>query len=242
MTISEQIVRAKTDYDDVWDAGKQAERERFWDTYQDYGNRTSYAYAFAGDGWVSTELLPPKYPMILGKGSTNNLGIFKHFNTTSEKRYDMTGICRLLDCSQASVLTEMFADSRVENITLDLSNCTTATSMFHCGTRGGNIDKVYLKVTSKLVSAASMFNYCRNLGTLRFTEDSEIVTSISLNLSPLTKESIISVINALSAEVTGKTLTLKKTAVQAAFGTDYDSSTEWTTLKNSKSNWTIALS
>ena len=51
-----------------------------------------------------------------------------------------------------------------------------------------------------------------------------------------------SIINALSTETTGTILSLNKSAVQKAFGTtNLDSSTEWTTLKNLKSNWTITL-
>jgi hypothetical protein len=75
--------------------------------------------------------------------------------------------------------------------------------------------------------------------TIEGTIGNDLIISSS---KVLTKASIESVINALSTTTTGKTLTLNKTAVQSAFGTNYDSSTEWTTLKNSKPNWTITLS
>ena len=40
MDIAEKVLRAKTDLDDVYEAGKKAEYDAFWDEYQDYGNRT----------------------------------------------------------------------------------------------------------------------------------------------------------------------------------------------------------
>jgi hypothetical protein len=56
----------------------------------------------------------------------------------------------------------------------------------------------------------------------------------------LSKASIISIINALSTTTSGLTVTLSKTAVVNAFGSE--TSAEWVTLKNEKSNWTVALS
>lgn len=42
--------------------GMQTEYDRFWDTYQDEGNRTDYTNAFSGIGWVN-EIFKPKYPI-----------------------------------------------------------------------------------------------------------------------------------------------------------------------------------
>lgn len=49
-------------YEDGEYKGAQAEYDRFWDAYQDYGNKTSYAYAFAGQAWTD-ETYNPKYPI-----------------------------------------------------------------------------------------------------------------------------------------------------------------------------------
>ena len=45
--------------------GKQAEYDRFWDEYQDSGNRTNYEYAFAGLGWNEKTFFP-KYNVFSG--------------------------------------------------------------------------------------------------------------------------------------------------------------------------------
>lgn len=236
MSIAEQILRAKADYDEVYasgyekgkaeggdteaaynegvEAGKQAERDRFWDTYQDYGNRAEYGYAFGGIGWVKTDLLPPKYPIILNNFIVGNYGIFRDFNKSATTRYDMTEICRLLDCSNAVRLNGMFSNSCVENVTIDMSNCQVANDMFSCNMGGGDIDKIYLKVTEKLTSASSMFASCNKLETIRFTEDSVINVALSFaQSSKLTDESVDSIVNALKdlTGATSKTLTVHAT-------------------------------
>lgn len=54
------------DYGTVFAAGReQGEKDAydaFWDTYQENGERTHYAYAFAGRGW-NDEVFKPKYPL-----------------------------------------------------------------------------------------------------------------------------------------------------------------------------------
>lgn len=82
-------------------------------------------------------------------------------------------------------------------------------------------------------------------------EDITINGTIGKNIgfadcSSLNNKSIRNIINALSATTSGRTITLKKTAVQKAFETssganDGNTSEEWLTLVASKSNWTITL-
>lgn len=61
----------------------------------------------------------------------------------------------------------------------------------------------------------------------------------------LDKESITSIINALSTTTSGLTVTLSKTAVNNAFGIDVDDPTtypegsEWYELRHSRDNWTV---
>lgn len=45
---------------DVYEAGQQSEYDRFWDAFQQNGERSSYAFAFAGDSW-NGENFKPKY-------------------------------------------------------------------------------------------------------------------------------------------------------------------------------------
>lgn len=52
--------------------GKSAERNTFWDSYQQNGQRTNYTYAFYGYGWYD-DIYNPQYPIkpIHGNGIYN---------------------------------------------------------------------------------------------------------------------------------------------------------------------------
>ena len=89
------------------------------------------------------------------------------------------------------------------------------------------------------------FTGCNALETI--TIGGEIPLSIDFQWSAkLTRESIESIVNALSDTATGQTLTLSQAAVDAAFfeeesaGAGSDSGA-WAALVESKSNWTITL-
>ena len=100
---------------------------------------------------------------------------------------------------------------------------------------------------SKCTSTYDVFYNCAALENLALTG---LVKTSGLNLSyssKLSKASIASVINALDASVSGKSVTLSRTAVNAAFETaaganDGSASAEWQNLIAAKSNWTISLS
>ena len=60
MTTDNKNVTINAEYHKSY--GIQTEYDRFWDTYQDEGNRTDYTNAFSGIGWVN-EIFKPKYPI-----------------------------------------------------------------------------------------------------------------------------------------------------------------------------------
>lgn len=47
--------------------GEQAESDRFWEKYQNGGNRRDYSFAFASEGWTG-DLLYPKYDIVVENG------------------------------------------------------------------------------------------------------------------------------------------------------------------------------
>ena len=62
MDIAEKVLRAKTDFDDVYEAGRKKEYDAFWDGLQDYGNRKDYNQGFKY--WIGAKTISPKYPII----------------------------------------------------------------------------------------------------------------------------------------------------------------------------------
>lgn len=61
--VSEEIASVLADkIGDLYDAGKKAEYDAFWDGFQDYGNRKDYNQGFKN--WISAKTISPKYPII----------------------------------------------------------------------------------------------------------------------------------------------------------------------------------
>lgn len=56
-------VEVDVDLTPAYEAGRQAEYDRFWDAYQDNGKRNQYVYAFAQVGWTDSTYAP-KYPIV----------------------------------------------------------------------------------------------------------------------------------------------------------------------------------
>lgn len=55
--------------DEVYDEGKKAEYDRFWNSYQSNGEIKSYSYAFCGNCWTD-ETLNPKYTPLKATATT----------------------------------------------------------------------------------------------------------------------------------------------------------------------------
>ena len=62
MTIAEKLTTIAENEQKVFNAGKQAEYDRFWDLFQDYGNRDHYQYAFSYFNF-DDDSYNPKYPI-----------------------------------------------------------------------------------------------------------------------------------------------------------------------------------
>ena len=171
--------------------GKQTEYDRFWDAYQDNGNRTSYSYAFCSYGW-DKETFKPKYPITPGNYCFYQMNLSQDGNLA----VDFANVT--LDGSLATTATYMFANSCCKNITIDLSNCHSLLYTFMLS-GGGYMDNVSLKVSEKLTTPTNTFANNWTLQNLRFIEGSVIACNgFDFHWSTkLTKESIISVFNAL---------------------------------------------
>ena len=102
-----------------------------------------------------------------------------------------------------------------------------------------------IRVDETTEGMGSAFTSCIALESVAF----EGVIGVSINLrwsTKLTRASIENIINHLSDNGSGKTLTLSKAAVDKAFETseganDGASSQEWDSLQGLKMNWEITL-
>lgn len=66
MSIAEKLATIAENEQKVFDAGQQAEYDRFWDAYQEYGERRSYSNAFYT--WRAGTF-KPKYPIVCAESN-----------------------------------------------------------------------------------------------------------------------------------------------------------------------------
>lgn len=248
MSIADKLVTIAENERKVYEAGKKAEYDAFWDLFQQNGKRDNYMGAFGGIGWT-IDTFKPKYPIILN-GTSSADYMFYGFNRIStediDDLLDFTEFNSMIDFRSSKRFSYTFANARIKNLYVDCSSATELTHAFNAD-NGGYLENLTLKVTPTTTRFASAFEYQSRMKNLTFTEDSEIVASIDFKWSTnLTHDSIVSIINALSSTTTGLSVTLSKTAVNNAFKTetgsaDGSTSPEWLALIATKTNWTISL-
>lgn len=220
MTIADKILRAKSDYDAVHEAGYEKGKaegggkfyDEFWDAYQNGGNRRKYNYAFSGEGWTA-ETFKPKYPIIATDGSYAFDGA-KIGNTTNPD-FDFVERGIELDFSGATTLTYCFRNSRgIKRIgVFDATSCKDINRPFYyCSIV--TIDEL------KVDEALKYDNAFAGAESLENVTVSGLIGQNGFNMGSckkLSKDSITSIINALSPNTTGLTVTLSKTAAENAF-------------------------
>lgn len=224
--------------------GKQAQYDEFWDIFQEKGKRNNYWGAFKR-GWTA-ETFKPKYDMtFVGDGAAqmfhNN---YYSGGTTVDLREEALGV--KLDFSQATTFNNTFGyNTWICAIgTIDGSSATNG-SLYSFGLQGSEQVHTIEKVIMPDNNTQNMsWMYMYSLKNVVF--EGVIGVSFTIPNSPLTKASITNIVEHLSTTATGKTLTLKKTAVNEAFGIDVDDETtypegsEFYTLRHSKDNWTFS--
>jgi hypothetical protein len=232
MSIADKLTEIAENVPKVYEAGKQAEYDAFWDAYQNYGNRTNYYVAFFGSErtYWNNNSFKPKYP--IRPTNANNM------LSNSGISGDLTEFAEI-DFSRATIVSNALSNN--DYITrvgvLDLRKVNTANISLIAGNdRLITVDEIIFKDDGTQYANESGFalTSCYNLKNLKIT--GKINFLFNAQYSPLTKDSITSVINALYEGSTGLTATFKKTAKEAAFTAD-----EWAALIANKTNWTFSL-
>lgn len=219
-----------TEIDKAYEAGKKAEHDAFWDVYQKKGARDGYTTAFSGNGW-NKETFRPKYDLIVNDGYM----MFRYHNSGYEP-YDLAEHLETLGVTLklSYVAQYLFAYANVSRIPpLDFSIGLKAMQQTFAGCNAVTIDKI---------KVASATTYSGAFDSMVDLENLLVEGTIGTNgfnvkwSTKLTRESLVSIINALSTTTSGLSVSLSQEAVNAAFTTD-----EWNTLIATKPNWTISL-
>lgn len=232
----------KSDYaekvDAVYEAGKKAEYDAFWDNYQQNGERTLYECAFAGKGW-NERTFKPKYDI----RPTSAYGLFWHL--ASGTNIDLVSVseeCGInFDFSQCTLFQYAFYSSGLTRIgVIDTRSCSSFQQFAASNGTLHTIEKLILKEDgSQTFSNASWFLPVK---LKNITIEGKFGDTINFGAcTQLTKQSIINIINALSDTATGKSLTLLKSLIAHTDRFGSVDSEEWQSLVASKPNWTISL-
>lgn len=245
MSMAEKITTIAENIPKVFEAGYNKGKsegggdnyyDTFWDAYQDYGNRRSYTYAFAKQGW-NNETFNPKYP-IIAVGDASYM-----FDGCTLTDFDFVENGISLDTSGAASLTYAFRNCKgIYRIgEIDCSGCKDVNRLFY-SCKMPNIDNL---IVHENLTYSNTFDYA----TIENITISGVIgkNGFKLTSSTLTKASVISIINALSSTTDGLSITLSETAVNNAFeenegAADGSASDEWLSLIATKPNWTISLS
>lgn len=146
---------------EAFDAGKQAEQDRFWEEFQQGGTKfIAYTNAFAYRGWTD-DIFNPKYPFLVGGG--NSMFAYNTALTDTKQPIDIS----------------------------DISH----TQLYYLFQRATNLKTIRKLITHRNRSYTNMFEQCNALENIVF--EGEIGGSINFSWSPLTVESMKSVITHL---------------------------------------------
>lgn len=231
----------------LFDAGKQSEYDRFWDEFQQNGNRTIYNNAF-GSGWTEN-IFKPKYAM----RPTNATYMFFNQLGQSITITDFVEFCRqnniILDFSNCVSASYSLGNLWTNHHgVLDFSKCTSLSSIFYSQNL---VPELGIKKIDEFISSATTVYDATTFQNALMLEDITFSGIIANNIwfntcTLLTKASMLSIFEALSTITTGKSITLSLTAVSKAFETtpganDGIFNYEFALLTDTRTNWGIQL-
>lgn len=226
--------------EDAYHEGEQAEYDRFWDAFQDNGNRTDYANAFL-DFWWQPDTLRPKYTCKVVQGGSMFARCYWQKPNIVEPM-DISHIS--IDVTEATDCSMMFANANIKAVTLIFGDkITSLNNAFTKGSGDGKPMEITLLVPNPNCDWTNAFAY-HNVKELNLLEGT-VIGRNGFNVqwaTGLSKANLTSIINALSDSTSGLSVTLSKYAVDKAFETsnganDGSASAEWNALIATKPNW-----
>lgn len=251
MSIADKLIQIAENEPKVFEAGKaagkKAEYDAFWDSFQDNGNRNDYQCGFGGKGWID-QTFKPKYDIILGIGYTAMRMFWDAKITDLAATLEQLGL--QFDTSKAYYFDYMFQwCTLLKRVPpLDFSGTVNGNKeIMYVFSNCGALETIDKMIVPKELKYTGVFGGCYNLVNL-IVEGTIGQNGFDLkDCTKLSKASIESVIRHLSKETIGLTVTFSKAAVDKAFETSEganDGSTinsDYFALINGYPEWTFSL-
>lgn len=218
--------------------GAKSEYDRFWDNIQENGKQMNYRYTFTN--W-NDRLFYPKYNLNMGTYSEGTFWGNRVLDLV--ERLKECGVT--LDTTSVMDFGSMFAATYTKHIPVISTISATRLGNVFQNSNAVTIDKIIFKTDGSQAISNTFITGCAYLENIII--EGVIGANFNIHESPkLTKESITSIVDALSVTTVNLTLKLSLTAVNNAFETstglaDGSTSQEWLDLVATKPNWTISL-
>ena len=165
--------------------GKQAEYDRFWDAYQNYGNRTDYSSGFRGLGWTD-DTYNPKYP--INANASGGSGFMFNTSRITNTKVDVTvygNISNLFSYNNVIVTIPKLTFVDITQCTDTFRNCTRLENVTFDGSFG--ISGLDLHWSTKL-TVDSMLSLFACLVDYKGSGSTYTLTLGTTNLAKLTDE------------------------------------------------------
>lgn len=215
----------------VFDAGVKSEYDRFWDNYQENGNRTNYSRAFS-NGWWNNELFKPKYDICPVQAET----LFYTNNSITDPEAVLNALGLKLDFSRCTNFVQFLSWAAVQRLGIvDTRSATTLRLAFYAADRLQTIEKLILAEDgSQTIESSTSFANVPKLREIRI--EGLFGQSVSFySSSLLSLESLRSIINALKDySGTGTTQTITLNPTSKSYLTDND------IAQITQKGWTLA--
>ena len=180
MTISEKIIRAKDDYNSVYEAGKREGRRALWNSVTNNGKRTNFEYAF--DQWGTDEFYPESD--ILPNTLTRAMRLQGNVIDLAE-RMDECGY--KIDTSKCSAMNWVFFGASISRIPeINATACKSLEGTFY-NANLVTIDKLVLREDGLNTFGQTFYN-CKKLVGIEI--EGVIGQDISFQYSPLSRASV----------------------------------------------------
>lgn len=208
MSIAEKLTTIAENEQRVFEAGEKSEYDAFWDGMQNYGNRTEYQSAFARWGNSTIE---PKYPIKV----SNAYELFRSCSNLTAIPDNLTFDTTANNCS---IYTAFYYCSKLVRIDQELKG-RGATGVWNAFTGCTSLISVK-KLTIDATCTNDLNNTFAQCTSLTDIEFAGTIAANYLNVqwSPLTHDSLISLLNALADKSgdTSKTWTVTLGATNLA--------------------------